>query len=141
MQINIENHGLSEQVIPIQSDVFSGVEGQCYDLIVSNPPYVDQEDVDALPQEYLHEPKMGLGSGVTASIARFIGENKKSHADNSAEHALALAAVIATIFTTAGLMFGFHILTFLGAEGEILTLAWDYLYIIIIFMFRTYFNN
>jgi len=35
---------------------------------------------------------MGLGSGVTASIARFIGENKKSHADNSAEHALALAA-------------------------------------------------
>jgi putative MATE family efflux protein len=75
---------------------------------------------------------MGLGSGVTASIARFIGENKKSHADNSAEHALALAAVIATIFTTAGLMFGFHILTFLGAEGEILSLAWDYLYIIIL---------
>ena len=75
---------------------------------------------------------MGLGSGVTASIARFIGENKKSHADNSAEHALALAAVIATIFTTAGLMFGFHFLTFLGAEGEILSLAWDYLYIIIL---------
>jgi len=63
-QINIENHGLTEQVIPIQSDVFSGVEGQSYDLIVTNPPYVDQEDVDALPQEYLHEPEMGLGSGV-----------------------------------------------------------------------------
>jgi ribosomal protein L3 glutamine methyltransferase len=63
-QINIENHGLTEQVIPIQSDVFSGVEGLTYDLIVTNPPYVDQEDVDALPQEYLHEPEMGLGSGV-----------------------------------------------------------------------------
>lgn len=63
-QINIENHGLTEQVIPIQSDVFSGVEGQSYDLIVTNPPYVDQEDVDALPQEYLHEPEMGLGSGI-----------------------------------------------------------------------------
>jgi len=62
-QINIEGHGLTEQVIPIQSDVFSGVEGQSYDLIVSNPPYVDQEDVDALPQEFLHEPEMGLGSG------------------------------------------------------------------------------
>jgi ribosomal protein L3 glutamine methyltransferase len=62
-QINIENHGLTEQVIPIQSDVFSGVEGLSYDLIVTNPPYVDQEDVDALPQEYLHEPEMGLGSG------------------------------------------------------------------------------
>ncbi len=62
-QINIENHGLTEQVIPIQSDVFSGVSGLSYDLIVSNPPYVDQEDVDSLPQEYLHEPEMGLGSG------------------------------------------------------------------------------
>ena len=62
-QINIENHGLSEQVIPIQSDVFSGVEGQSYDLIISNPPYVDQQDIASLPQEYLHEPEMGLGCG------------------------------------------------------------------------------
>jgi ribosomal protein L3 glutamine methyltransferase len=62
-QINIENHGLCEQVIPIQSDVFSGVEGQSYDLIVSNPPYVDQQDIDSLPQEYHHEPEMGLGCG------------------------------------------------------------------------------
>ncbi len=62
-QINIENHGLSEQVIPIQSDVFSGIEGQSYDLIVTNPPYVDQQDIDSLPQEYLHEPEMGLGCG------------------------------------------------------------------------------
>lgn len=62
-QINIESHGLMSQVIPIQSDIFSGVEGQVYDLIVTNPPYVDQEDVDALPQEFLHEPAMGLGSG------------------------------------------------------------------------------
>mgnify|MGYP000084722465 FL=1 len=62
-QINIENHGLFEQVIPIQSDIFSGVEGQSYDLIVSNPPYVDKQDIDSLPQEYHHEPEMGLGCG------------------------------------------------------------------------------
>jgi len=62
-QLNIENHGLSEQVIPIQSDVFSGVTGQSYDLIVSNPPYVDRQDIDSLPQEYHHEPEMGLGCG------------------------------------------------------------------------------
>lgn len=62
-QINIENHGLCEQVIPIQSDVFSGVEGQSYDLIVTNPPYVDKQDIDSLPQEYQHEPEMGLGCG------------------------------------------------------------------------------
>ena len=75
---------------------------------------------------------MGLGSGVTASIARFIGEDNKTNADNSAEHALVMAAVIATIFTTAGLVFGYKILASLGAKGEILALAWDYLYIIII---------
>ena len=79
-QINIENHGLTAQVIPIQSDVFSGVEGLSYDLIVTNPPYVDQEDVDALPQEYLHEPEMGLGSGIDGlDIVREILAQAASH--------------------------------------------------------------
>ncbi len=63
-QLNIENHGLSEQVIPIKSDVFSGIKGQTYDLIVTNPPYVDQQDIACLPAEYTHEPEMGLGCGV-----------------------------------------------------------------------------
>jgi len=62
-QLNIENHGLIEQVIPIQSDVFSGVQGEKYDLIVTNPPYVDLEDVASLPAEFQHEPEMGLGCG------------------------------------------------------------------------------
>ncbi len=62
-QINIESHGLMEQVIPIQSDVFSGVEGLSYDLIVTNPPYVDLDDVNNMPDEYQHEPEMGLGCG------------------------------------------------------------------------------
>jgi len=62
-QINIEGHGLSAQVIPIQSDVFSSVKQEKYDLIISNPPYVDKEDVDSLPAEFKHEPEMGLGCG------------------------------------------------------------------------------
>jgi len=79
-QINIEGHGLTAQVIPIQSDVFSGVAGQSYDLIVTNPPYVDQEDVDELPQEYLHEPEMGLGSGFDGlDIVRQILAQAASH--------------------------------------------------------------
>ena len=45
---------------------------------------------------------MGLGSGVTASIARFIGDEDKKSADNSAEHALAMAGCIAIIFTILG---------------------------------------
>jgi len=83
-QMNIEGHGLVEQVIPIYSDVFSGVEGQSYDLIVTNPPYVDQEDVDALPQEFLHEPKMGLGSGFDGlDITRRILSEAATHLNDN----------------------------------------------------------
>ena len=56
---------------------------------------------------------MGLGSGVTASVARFIGQKNKPNADNSAEHAIALAAVISIVFTTLGLVFGKDILIIL----------------------------
>ncbi len=79
-QINIENHGLEAQVIPIESDVFSGVAGHCYDLIVTNPPYVDQEDVDALPQEFQHEPEIGLGCGADGlDIVRKILAESAAH--------------------------------------------------------------
>lgn len=74
---------------------------------------------------------MGLGSGVTASVARFIGQKNKLNADNSAEHAIALAAVISIVFTTLGLVFGKDILIILGAEDKILDLAWEYLSVIV----------
>ena len=69
----------------------------------------------------------GLGSGVTASIARFIGADDKMNADNSAEHAIAMAVVISMILTTLGLLYGESILSFLGAKDSILTLSWNYL--------------
>ncbi len=75
---------------------------------------------------------MGLGSGVTASIARFIGKKNKAGADNSAEHALAIAGIIAIVFTSIGVLFGENILSFLGAEGNIHRLAWDYLSMIVV---------
>ena len=75
---------------------------------------------------------MGLGSGVTASIARYIGNNNKVNADNSAEHALVMAGAIAVVFTIAGLVLGKDLLAKLGAEGIILELAWDYLYVIVV---------
>lgn len=61
-QINVERYGLYEQVAVIKSDLFSNLQGP-YDLILSNPPYVDAEDLADMPQEYHHEPAMGLGSG------------------------------------------------------------------------------
>ncbi len=60
--INIQNYALYEQVAAIHSDLFENLQGP-YDLILSNPPYVDLEDLSDMPDEYHHEPAMGLGSG------------------------------------------------------------------------------
>lgn len=60
---NIHRLQVEDRVFPILSDVFSGAAGQKYDLIVSNPPYVDLEDLDDMPQEFHFEPEIGLGSG------------------------------------------------------------------------------
>ncbi|WP_373741942.1 50S ribosomal protein L3 N(5)-glutamine methyltransferase [Neisseria sp.] len=60
--VNVEDYGLEERINLIHTDLFEGLEGT-YDLIVSNPPYVDADSVAALPDEYLHEPELALGSG------------------------------------------------------------------------------
>jgi len=62
-QKNIENHQLQEQVTVYQSDLFSALEGQKYDIIVSNPPYVDAIDMSILPDEFKQEPELGLAAG------------------------------------------------------------------------------
>jgi ribosomal protein L3 glutamine methyltransferase len=63
-QINIESLGVMDRVFPMQSDLFSSIpKGPQYDLIVSNPPYVDAEDIGDMPEEYHHEPAIGLASG------------------------------------------------------------------------------
>ncbi len=61
--INVERHGLGNRVRLVQSDLLAAVEGKMYDLIVSNPPYVDKQDLDAMPEEYSHEPALGLAAG------------------------------------------------------------------------------
>ncbi|KPN70878.1 50S ribosomal protein L3 N(5)-glutamine methyltransferase [Neisseria sp. 83E34] len=60
--INVEAYGLEDRINLIHTDLFHGLDAT-YDLIVSNPPYVDAESVDNLPEEYLHEPELALGSG------------------------------------------------------------------------------
>lgn len=60
-QRNIEQHGLTDRVRAIQSDLFGELQGT-YDLIVSNPPYVSADEVAGLPAEYHHEPALGLVS-------------------------------------------------------------------------------
>lgn len=62
-QRNVDDYGLNERVELVKTDVFSGLAGRKFDLIISNPPYVTQDAMDALPAEYLHEPRMALAAG------------------------------------------------------------------------------
>jgi len=61
--VNIEHHNMGENVNLLESDLFSKLPNQRYDLIVSNPPYVDAEDMADLPQEYQQEPELALAAG------------------------------------------------------------------------------
>ena len=62
-RINVADYGLEDRIELVRSDVFDGLAGRRFDLILSNPPYVTAEAMDALPPEYLHEPHMALASG------------------------------------------------------------------------------
>lgn len=60
---NITRHDVGARVRAVASDVFDSLVGQRYDLIVSNPPYVDARDLATMPAEYGHEPTLALGAG------------------------------------------------------------------------------
>lgn len=79
---NAQLLGLAERVDIVQSDLFAALAGREYDLILSNPPYVDGDDMAALPAEYRHEPELALGSGadgldLTRRILRDAGHHLK----------------------------------------------------------------
>ena len=62
--INAEHHNKQFEVALLESDLFSKIPAENqYDLIVSNPPYVDAEDMADLPAEFLHEPELALAAG------------------------------------------------------------------------------
>ena len=73
---NFKTHQLNDRVEAIQSDLFSNLEGRRYDLIISNPPYIEDDHIDGFPDEYQHEPRLALAAGALGldSINRIIDQ-------------------------------------------------------------------
>jgi ribosomal protein L3 glutamine methyltransferase len=77
---NVADYGLQDRVELVASDLFTALAGRTYDVIISNPPYVNAESVTALPPEYQAEPALALGSGADGLDAtRQILAQAKSH--------------------------------------------------------------
>ncbi len=77
---NISEYGLEHRIEAIRSDVFNGLEGRRFDLIVCNPPYVTAESMESLPPEYRHEPTMALAAGRDGlDVVRRVIARAKAH--------------------------------------------------------------
>ncbi len=81
---NVGEHGLDDRITLLPGDLFAPVEGERYDLIITNPPYVDESGMAALPPECRHEPALALDGGTDgiAIIARIIGEAGRHLTEN-----------------------------------------------------------
>lgn len=82
---NVEEHGLDGRVNLYQGNLFAPVKGNRYDLIITNPPYVDADGMTDLPPEFSHEPVMALAAGEDGlDIVRRIMDEGKEHLNNQA---------------------------------------------------------
>lgn len=77
---NVADHGLEDRIHLHQGDLFAPLAGKSFDLIITNPPYVGRDVMEALPQEFLHEPAMALDGGEDGfDIVRTILAQAKAH--------------------------------------------------------------
>jgi ribosomal protein L3 glutamine methyltransferase len=77
---NVADHALAKRIRLAQGDLFAPLAGERYDLIISNPPYVDAEGMAGLPAECEHEPRMALAGGVDGiDLVRRILSEARAH--------------------------------------------------------------
>lgn len=86
-RINVERFAVEDQVRLIESDLFSQLGDEKYDIIVTNPPYVRSEEYKHLPSEFKHEPKLALEAGVD-------GLNQVSQILEQSEHYLSPTGIL-----------------------------------------------
>ena len=81
---NVKQHQLQNRVALIESDLFSAVPDEKYDIIISNPPYVSTEELANLPAEYSHEPQLGFAGGDDGLdiVLKIIAQAKNHLAEN-----------------------------------------------------------
>lgn len=84
-RMNIERHAVDDSVRTVHSDIFENLPGEHYDLIVANPPYVDSEEIQDLPEEYRHEPgETALAAGQDGlDVVRRILAEAGDHLNNN----------------------------------------------------------
>lgn len=75
---NVTDYSLEERVTLYEGDLFAPLAGKSYDLILTNPPYVDAEGMTDLPEEFRHEPEMALAAGADGMdiVHRIMAESK-----------------------------------------------------------------
>jgi len=79
-KINVDTYELQDRITLVESDLYQNVPHKKYQLIVSNPPYVNSQSMSTLPQEYLHEPQIALGGGSDGmDLVRTIISEAKKH--------------------------------------------------------------
>ncbi len=79
-RINVDDHNLVNRINLLRGDLFDPVEGQTYDVIISNPPYVAEAEVEAFAPEYAHEPVMAhLGGEDGLDLVRRILAESAAH--------------------------------------------------------------
>jgi ribosomal protein L3 glutamine methyltransferase len=83
-RINIEHYKLQDRVLLHQSDLFEQLQLRPYDLIIANPPYVNTDEMTSLPEEYCHEPVLGLHAGKDGLdiVDRIIKDARKYLSEN-----------------------------------------------------------
>lgn len=111
---NVDDYGLQDRITLIESDLYAQLPKKKYDLIISNPPYVNSDSMAKLPLEYQREPQLALAGGHDGmDLVRTIVAGAK---DRLTEHGV-LVVEIGNEFDYAEAAFAGHELTWLSTSA------------------------